>query len=88
MVPPEFEKATAAPPAVSAFPAASFACSVTAVPVPDTIEPAPTVITDVAAEITPAETVIVGSVDVTGLPLIVAPIVVGVPAATAVKVAV
>ncbi len=88
LVPPETVKATVAPPIVSAFPAASRACSVSVTVPPAEIVSLDTETVDVAGEIVPGVTVTVGAVVVTGAALIVAPIVVAAPAITPVNVAV
>jgi hypothetical protein len=89
LVPPTAVKTTADPPEVRLLPAASFACSVsvTALP-PSTVPPPDTLTTELAVEAGPGVTVTVGSAVVTGVPPIVASIVVAVPAATPVKAAV
>ena len=88
LVPPARVNPTVSPPVGRLFPAASFACSVSVTAVPEATVPLETVTSDVATEAGPAITMIVGSVEVTGLPLIVAPMVVAPPATTPVKVAV
>ena len=88
LVPPENEKTTVAPPVVIAFPAASFASSVSVPPTPDATVSFDTVTTDVAAEMPPGVTVIVGGAVPTGAAFTVAPIVVAVPTVTPVNVAV
>src|SRR6266513_3729211 len=88
LVPPELEKTTIAPPVVTLFPAASLPrrCRVTTAP--DVTVPLEIVTGDADGEIAPGETVIVGALLVTAAPLIVAPIVVAVPASTPVNTAV
>jgi chorismate synthase len=81
-------KAIVRPPAVSWFPAASFAVTVAVIFAPETTVPAETVTVDWASEKAPGVTVIVGRVDVTAEPPIVPLIVVALPARTPVKVAV
>ena len=88
LVPPVTVNATVDPPAVNALPAASRACSVSVAVPPEPIVSLDTVMTDVAAEITPGVTATVGGVEATGAELIVAPTVVAVPARTPVNVAV
>jgi hypothetical protein len=90
LVPPDAKKTTVAPPAVRLFPAASFPCSVSVLVLPDATVPLDTLTTDpvAAVEIAPGVTVTVGSVDVTAAALMVAWIVVAVPARTPVKIAV
>jgi hypothetical protein len=87
-VPPEREKATVAPPVERLFPEASRACNVTTTPDPEETVPEATVMTEFAGAIVPAVTVTVGEVVVTGVPPIVAPIEVAVPATAPVKLAV
>jgi hypothetical protein len=86
-VPPERATATVSPPAVSWFPAASFAVIVTVTPEPEATEPAETPTVDWASETAPGVTVTVGRVEVIAEPPIVAFIVVAVPDTTPVKVA-
>src|SRR5213592_2925896 len=88
LVPPELENTTIAPPVVTLFPAASLPrrCRVTTAP--DVTVPFEIVTGDADGEIAPGDTVIVGALLVTGAPLIVAPIVVAVPASTPVNTAV
>src|SRR5437016_1419500 len=81
-------KTTVDPPVVRLFPAASLACSVSVAAAPETTVALDTVTTDVAGDTTPGVTAIVGSVEVTGLPPIVAPMVVALPATAPVNVAV
>lgn len=88
LVPPVREKATVDPPALKLFPAASLAVSVRLILDPEATVLLDTEITEVTVEIVPGVTVIVGSVVVTGAPLIVAPMVVAVPAKTPVNTAV
>ena len=88
LVPPAAVKTTVAPPVVRLFPAASFAWSVSVTAPPDWTVPAETLTTDWLVEIPPGITVTVGSVLVTAVPPIVAPMVVAVPAVTPVNVAV
>src|SRR5213076_2216596 len=89
LVPPENPNATVSPPVVSELPAASFASRRSVTAEPEATVPLDAVITDVAGEIAPGDTAIVGNgVAVTGAPLIVAPIVVAVPATTPVNTAV
>ena len=87
LVPPANPNTTVAPPVVSAFPAASLACKNSVSTPPDVSDAANTVTVDVAAEMAPAPTVIVGSAVPTGVALTVAPIVVALPAVTPVNVA-
>src|ERR1041384_2573245 len=79
---------TAAPPVVRLLPAASLACRVSVTVPPDMIVPLDTDTTEVVAEAAPAVTVICGRTVLTGVALIVAPIVVGVPDRIPVNVAV
>src|SRR5258705_5583932 len=88
LVPPERENTTAAPPLVRLFPDGSLACRRNVTIAPDATVSADTVTREVAGEAAPGVTVIVGNVDVTETAPIVAPIVDGVPAVTAVNVAV
>jgi len=89
IVPPVTVNATVDPPVGNALPAASRACSVSVAVPPDTTVPVDTETCDVAVEMVPGVTVTVGSgADATGAALIVAPIVVAVPAITPVNVAV
>jgi hypothetical protein len=87
-VPPERVNATVSPPAVSWFPAASFAVRVTVEVAAEAIVAAETVISDWASETAPGVTVTVGSVEVIAEPPIVEVIVVAVPEVVPVKVAV
>ena len=81
LVPPvPFVNSTNAPPVASAFPAASRAASVSIAVLPDASVAAETVTSDCATEAAPGMTWTVGVADVTGTPLIVAPIARGVPA--------
>ena len=88
LVPPESENTTVAPPVVSLFPAASLAWSVSVALAPEATNPLVTVSTEAPGEGGPGTTAICGSAVVTVLPLIVAPMVVAVPASTPMKVAV
>ena len=88
LVPPDAVNAIVAPPVVRLFPAASFAWRVRVAAAPEEMTPLDVVTTDVAAEIAPGVTAIVGIAVPTGVPFTVAPIVVAVPANTPVKVAV
>src|SRR3954465_8345681 len=85
---PPITNTTVAPPLVIVLPAASFACSVTVVALPETSDPLPIATVDCAGEITPGVTVKDGIVVVTAAPLIVACIPRAVPAVVAVNVAV
>jgi hypothetical protein len=87
LVPPEAVNTTVAPPVLRLLPAASFACSVSVTALPDATVGADTLTTDPAVEIGPTVTWTVGSAVVTATPPIVAPIVLGVPARTPVKLA-
>src|ERR1041384_3558803 len=86
--PPLVLNTTAAPPVVRLLPAASLACRVSVTVPPDMIVPLDTDTTEVVAEAAPAVTVICGRTVLTGVALIVAPIVVGVPDRIPVNVAV
>ena len=88
LVPPEKMNATLAPPLVTVLPAASLLCSRSVTVAPDATVSFEAVITEPEGEIAPADTAIVGSVLVTGAPLMFAPIVVAVPASTPVNTAV
>src|ERR1051325_9044145 len=77
LAPPEKPNATESPPVATLFPAASLPRSFSVTLAPDP-----------AGEIAPGETAIVGSGLVTGDPLIVAPMVVAVPASRPVNTAV
>ena len=81
-------KATTNPPVVRLLPAASFACRVKVAVAPDTTVPLEVVTNDCAVVAGPGVTVMVGKVDVTATPPIVALIVFAVPASTPVNVAV
>lgn len=87
-MPPEREKATVLPPADKLFPAASRACIVSVMELPEATVFEDTEISEVTVEITPGLTVIVGRLVVTAVPFTVAPMVVAVPASTPVKTAV
>jgi hypothetical protein len=87
LVPPEAENTTAAPPAGRLLPPASFACSVSVTALPAATVGADALTTDVAVAAGPGFTVTVGSVVDTAAALMVAPIVVAVPARTPVKIA-
>ena len=86
--PPEAVKTTVEPPVVRLFPAASLACKVSVSLLPEATVGLDTLTVEVVTETGPGVTATVGSVEVTGEPPIVAPIVVAVPASTPVKVAV
>ncbi len=86
--PPAAVNTTVSPPVVSRLPAASFARSLSVAIAPDASVSVDTVTTEVVAAIAPGVTVIVGAGVVTAPPLIVALIVVAVPAMIAVNVAV
>src|SRR5258706_9382877 len=88
LVPPDRENTTVAPPLVRLFPDGSLDWRRNVTIAPDATVSADTVTTEVAGEAAPGVTVIVGSVDVTGVAPMVAPILAGVPAVTAVNVAV
>ena len=87
-VPPVREKTTVDPPVDKLFPAASRACKVMLMEFPEETVADDKLINEVAVEIVPGVTVIVGSVVVTAVPPMVAPMVVAVPASTPVNVAV
>ena len=70
------------------FPARSLACIVSVVALPDVTVALSTVTREVLTEIAPGVTVMVGSVVLMGLPPIVAPMLLAVPAVTPVNVAV
>jgi hypothetical protein len=77
------------PPDVKLLPAASLACSVTKIELPDVTVELATAIVEVLMEIVPGPTVTVGfGTEVTAIELMVAPIVVAEPAVTPVKMAV
>ena len=76
LLPPDALNTTTSPPIVSRFPAASFARSRNVTMAPDAIVSVDVVKTDVTGEIAPGMTATVGSGVVTGLPPIVAPMVV------------
>src|ERR1051325_115406 len=80
LAPPEKPNATASPPVATLFPAASLPRSFSVTLAPDATVSFEIVMTDPAGEIAPGETAIVGNGLVTADPLIVAPIVVAVPA--------
>jgi hypothetical protein len=82
------ENTTVAPPEVRSVPAASLACRVSVTCAPETTVGLDTLTRDVAVDAAPGVTVMVGRVEVTGAALIVAPMVVAVPANTLVNVAV
>ena len=86
--PPDFANVTLEPPAVKLFPAASFAWSVRVTAAPDKTVPLATLIKDVAGEMPPGFTVIVGKVVEIEDPPMVACRVVAVPERTPVKFAV
>src|SRR5262245_507949 len=86
--PPDSVNATIAPPVVNALPAASRAWNVRVAGPPDPTVPLATETMEVTAEIAPGLTVIVGNVEATGAPSIVAWTVVATPARTPVNVAV
>jgi hypothetical protein len=88
LVPPLPANTTVRPPVVKLFPLASLAWSRSVTVPPDATVPAETDTVDRLFETAPGPTVIVGKVDVTAVPPIVASAVVAVPAVTAVKVAV
>ena len=88
LVPPALVNVTVSPPLASRFPAASRAVSVNVSASPDATVLADALTSDCASDTAPGVTVIVGPVDVIAFPLIVAPIVRGVPAVVAVKIAV
>src|SRR5438552_10867425 len=88
LVPPDRLNATVSPPVVRLFPAPSLAWSVSVAVAPDTTVPLDVVTVDVAVEAVPGVTVIVGRVELTALPPMVALIVVAVPAVPPVNVAV
>ena len=85
---PEIPKTTTSPPVAIRLPAASFARSRKVARSPEITVLAEAVTADVAGEMRPGVTVIVGSAGEIAMPLIVAPIVVPVPASTPVKTAV
>jgi hypothetical protein len=70
--PPLRENTTVCPPAVILLPAASLACSVTVIVLPETTDPLETLSELVATEIVPGFTVTVGREEVTELPSAVA----------------
>lgn len=86
-VPPLRLNTTVAPPVVRLFPAASRACKVRVTVLPDCTVAEETETMDVAELIAPGVTVMVGMVVVTGVPPMVAAMVVAVPATRPVKVA-
>ena len=86
--PPELPKTTVAPPTVIKLEAASRAVNVSVALLPDTTVALETARVDVAAEMAPGLTVMDGIVVLTLVPLIVAVMVVAVPARAPVKVAV
>lgn len=88
LIPPDFEKTTARPPAVSVLPAASFVVKVRVSLDPEVNVPLDTLTKDCASETAPGVTVTVGKVEVTVDPPIEAEIVVAVPEVVPVKVAV
>ena len=87
LVPPCAVNATVSPPLVRLLPAASLARRLNVALPPEMMLGADTVTTDVLVETAPGVTAMVGRVEVTALPLIVAPTAVGVPAVTPVNVA-
>ena len=86
LVPPLWLKATVRP--LTGLPAASTACSVRVTSLPAATLPVETATVELLRDGGPGITVTVGSVEVTVSPLIVAAMVVAVPAAWPVKVAV
>ena len=88
LVPPATAAVTTPPLVVRLFPAASFACTVTVTEDSETTLPEDTLSVVVVAEAGPGFTTIVGMVELTVNPLMVAFTVVAVPARTPVKVAV
>ncbi len=76
LLPPDALNTTASPPIASRLPAASFARSRSVAMAPDAIVSVDVVKTDVIGEIAPGLTVTVGNAVVTGVPPIVAPMVV------------
>ena len=86
--PPVRAKAIVEPPVEIEFPLGSFAVKVTVTPVPEARVALETVTRDCEREIDPGVTVTVGNVEVTAEPLTVALMVVAVPEAIPVKVAV
>src|SRR5262245_27181129 len=86
--PPDSGNATIAPPVVNAFPAPSDPCNVRVAVPPDPTVPLCTATMDVTPETAPGLTVIVGNVDATAAPSIVAWTVVATPARTPLTVAV
>ena len=87
-VPPDTPKVTVEPPVVSRLPAASRTVSVKVALLPDATVEGLDDIVDVAVEIAPGVTVIVGKVELIVEPLICAAICFAVPFSTPVKVAV
>jgi hypothetical protein len=87
-VPPLAVKATALPPTLIVFPAASFACRVSVIVPPEAIVVADAVMSEFAKLGTPGVTVIFGMDVPTEAPAMVAVTVAGVPASTPVKLAV
>jgi hypothetical protein len=88
LVPVPGENPTVSPPAGRLLPAASLARNVTVTELPEATVLFDTVTDEVEVETEPGVTVMVGAVDVTAAALIVAPMVVAVPAVTPVKLAV
>ena len=88
LVPAPLVNTTVSPPVVRALLAASRTVSVSVADAPETTLADDTVTVDCASDAAPGVTVIVGSVDVTAPPPMVAPIVRAVPAVLAVNVAV
>ncbi len=87
-VPPERVKATTAPPTIMEFPAASFADKVATIDDPEVTVFEDTLTKEVNPLGDPGLTVMVGKLEVTAVPPMVAEIFVGVPDTTPVKVAV
>ncbi len=86
--PPDAVNTTVSPPVASRLPAASLARRCSVATAPDASVSVDAVTTDVAPAMAPGLTTIVGAAVDTGAPLIVAPIVVAVPAMAPVNVAV
>ena len=87
LVPPDALKTTVSPPAVRLLPAASLACKVSVIALPEATVPLAAETVEVAVEAGPGVTVI-EAVELTAFPPIVALSVVVVPAVTPVKLAV
>jgi hypothetical protein len=85
LVPPEAVNTTVEPPVAKLLPAASFPCSVSVTALPDATVPADRLTTDWLVEIAAGVTWTVGSVLVTAVPPIVAPMVFALPATIPVK---